>query len=149
MKKLLALGVLFLTTLVLASCSQSGLEKISFKEAEKKIKDTKGEYIAFIDSDDEDLKSYKKVLKKVAENQKIYYVELSDDVTTSEHYQSQFTKKYPNTKSGIFITNNGKEIKDNKIFEFDTNTSINSYRQSNSDIDEAIKEVNKFLDREG
>lgn len=149
MKKLLALGVLFLTTLVLASCSQSGLEKISFKEAEKKVKDTKGEYIAFIDTNDEDLKAYKKVLKKVAENKKIYYVELTDDVLTSKHYQAEFTKKYPHTTSGIFITNDGKKIKDNKIFEFDIDSSINSYRQSNSDIEQAIKDVNKFLNREG
>lgn len=147
MKKVMALVVLFLITIVLASCSQSGLEKISFKEAEKKLTDTKGEYIAFIDVEDDTAESYKKLLKKVSENKKIYYVDITSEIKTSSHYQDEFTKKYPSTKDGIFITNKGKEVKDNKIFEFPM--EIDNDLSSETGIEEGAKAINKFLDKEG
>lgn len=147
MKKVMALVVLFLITIVLASCSQSGLEKISFKEAEKKLTDTKGEYIAFIDVEDDTAEAYKKLLKKVSENKKIYYVDMTSEIKTSKYYQREFTKKYPSTTDGIFITNKGKEIKENKIFEFflEIKTDLNS----ESEVEEGAKAINKFLDKEG
>ena len=131
MKKVMALVVLFLITIVLASCSQSGLEKISFKEAEKKLTDTKGEYIAFIDVEDDTAESYKKLLKKVSENKKIYYVDITSEIKTSSH----------------FITNKGKEVKDKKIFEFPM--EIDNDLSSETGIEEGAKAINKFLDKEG
>lgn len=149
MKRLLALGVLFLTVIVLVSCSQSGLEKISFKEAEKKTKDTKGEYIAFIDKEDNRSEEYKKILEEVSDKKKIYYVELTSEIKTSDHYQNDFTGKYPSIKNGIYITNDGKGIKDNKVFEFSTETNINSNTNNESSLDEAVTKTRQFLDKEG
>lgn len=146
----LAMSILFcLSIFVLASCNQSGLEKISFKEAEKKIEDTKGEYVAFVDVEDNTSEEYKKLLKKVSENNKIYYVDITDEIATSDYYQKKFTAKYPNTKDGIFITNEGKKIDDNKVFEFPIETNISAYENSKYDFEEAVKAANEFLNDKG
>ena len=48
MKKLLLISVLFLTAIVLTSCGNKGLEKITLNDSKDKITNTKGEYIAYI-----------------------------------------------------------------------------------------------------
>lgn len=70
MRKLAMIILFCLSIFVLASCNQNGLEKISFKEAEKKTKDTKGEYIAFIDVEDNTSEEYKKILEEVSDKKK-------------------------------------------------------------------------------
>lgn len=149
MKKIFSIGVLVITALFLASCNQSGLEKISFKEAENKLEDTKGEYIAFVNVEDNTSEEYKKILEEVSKENKIYYVDITDEIATSDYYKEKFTKKYPNTKDGIMITNDGKVVKDNKVFEFPIDTNINGYQNSKYDFEEAIKAVNTFLEKEG
>lgn len=146
----LAMSILFcLSIFVLASCNQSGLEKISFKEAEKKLEDTKGEYIAFVNVEDNTSEEYKKLLEEVSKEHKIYYVNITDEIMTSDYYKEKFTAKYPNTTDGIMITNDGKPVKDNKVFEFSIDTNINAYRNTKYDFEEAVKSANEFLDEEG
>lgn len=149
MKKIFSIGVLVITALFLASCNQSGLEKISFKEAEKKLEDTKGEYIAFIDEDDNKLDEYKNILERTAEDNKIYYVVLTSDTTTSDYYLSKFTAKYPHTQNGIFITNNGNEIDERKVFDFSEELDIDDYKNSDEILEEASISINEFLNKEG
>lgn len=149
MKKIFSIGVLVITALFLASCNQSGLEKISFKEAENKLEDTKGEYIAFVNVEDNTSEEYKKLLEEVSKEHKIYYVNITDEIMTSDYYKEKFTAKYPNTTDGIMITNDGKAVKDNKVFEFSIDTNINGYRNTKYDFEEAIKAVNNFLEKEG
>ncbi|MGV3269971.1 hypothetical protein ACEE77_11580 [Staphylococcus simulans] len=146
----LAMSILFcLSIFVLASCNQNGLEKISFKEAEKKLEDTNGEYIAFIDEDDNKLDEHKKILERAAEDNKIYYVVLTSETTTSDYYLSNFTAKYPHTQNGLFITNKGKEIDEKKVFDFHENLDIDDYKNSDQKLEEATDSVNRFLNEQG
>lgn len=124
-------------------------KKYHSKEAEEKFEDTKGEYIAFVDVEDNTSEEYKKMLEEVSKEHKIYYVNMTYEITTSDHYQKKFTEKYPNTKDGIMITNDGKPVKDNKVFEFSIDTNINAYRNTKYDFEEAVKAANEFLDEEG
>lgn len=147
MKKLFAFGLFVLGALLLVSCSQSGFEKISFKEAEKKIKDTKGEYIYFIDEDSDTEEEYTELAKKASEHKKIYYVKLTEETMTSDYYQSDFTGKYTDMKDGIVVTNDGKEIKENESFDFTTETKIDSNTtESDNEFKDGLNKLNEFLD---
>lgn len=139
-KSTLALITLLTLTLVLVGCGQKGLEKISFEDAEKKLNNSQDESLAFIDKDGENFEAENEQLKNASQDHKIYYVELNDDITTSDYYQKEFTSKYPNEKDGIMKTNNGKTIKDKNVFSFTTDTDI-------EDKEVAEKDLMKFLNK--
>lgn len=133
-KSILSLITLLTLTLVLVGCGQKGLEKISFKDAEKKLANTQDEYLAFIDKDGDNFEEEKEQLENASQEHKIYYVELTDDITTSDYYQKEFTAKYPNEKDGVIITNKGKSIKDDNVFSFATTTDIEDKEKTEEDL---------------
>ncbi|EPH5277148.1 hypothetical protein F1Z12_03400 [Staphylococcus aureus] len=147
MKKLLLISVLFLTAIVLTSCGNKGLEKITLNESKDKITNTKGEYIAYVQKEEDNYEEYKKILNEVSQDKKIYLVELSEEITTSEDYQKEYTAKYSNMKNGIIKTNKGKEISDNNKFDFSTETNIDSQVTDEKETNRGIEKARNFINK--
>ncbi|EOB6984471.1 hypothetical protein ACIWKA_002770 [Staphylococcus aureus] len=147
MKKLLLISVLFLTAIVLTSCGNKGLEKITLNESKDKITNTKGEYIAYVQKEEDNYEEYKKILNEVSQDKKIYLVELSVEITTSEDYQKEYTAKYSNMKNGIIKTNKGKEISDNNKFDFSTETNIDSQVTDEKETNRGIEKARNFINK--
>ena len=147
MKKLLLIIVLFLTAIVLTSCGNKGLEKITLNDSKDKITNTKGEYIAYIQKDGDNYEEYKKILNEVSQDKKIYVVELSEKITTNEDYQKKYTAKYSNMKNGIIKTNKGKEVSDNNKFDFSTETNIDSQVTDEKETNRGIEKARNFVNK--
>ncbi|CPD15844.1 Uncharacterised protein [Staphylococcus aureus] len=147
MKKLLLISVLFLIAIVLTSCGNKGLEKITLNESKDKITNTKGEYIAYVQKEEDNYEEYKKILNEVSQDKKIYLVELSEEITTSEDYQKEYTAKYSNMKNGIIKTNKGKEISDNNKFDFSTETNIDSQVTDEKETNRGIEKARNFINK--
>lgn len=147
MKKLLLISALFLTAIVLTSCGNKGLEKITLNESKDKITNTKGEYIAYVQKEEDNYEEYKKILNEVSQDKKIYLVELSEEITTSEDYQKEYTAKYSNMKNGIIKTNKGKEISDNNKFDFSTETNIDSQVTDEKETNRGIEKARNFINK--